>query len=280
MILAYSTNAYTRFSLPEALNRIRALGFNGVEIMGDRPHLYPPDFTESELVGLRGTIQGLGLEVTNINSFTLFAVGDTYLPSWIEEEPSLRRIRIRHTLDCLKVARILGCPNISVPPGGPLRGMSRKQALHLFHAGMDEVIPVAEQLGVRVLVEPEPGLLLESSKDFKEFICSVSSKAVGLNFDVGHFFCVGEDPGEALEELFSWVSHVHLEDIGPDRRHIHMIPGEGSVDLRGFVRKAARLGYRGSMSLELYTYPHMPDEAGKRGLDWLRPVLEEVGWLQ
>ena len=60
----------------------------------------------------------------NLNSFTLFAVADTYLPSWIEPEKERREIRIRHTLDSLQVAKKLGCGSISIPPGGPLAGYS------------------------------------------------------------------------------------------------------------------------------------------------------------
>lgn len=280
MVLGYSTNAYTGVSLEVALHRIRNLGFRGVEIMGDRPHLYPPDFSEEQVRKLANRLKELGLKVTNINSFTLFAIGDTYLPSWIEEEESRRNMRVEHTRCCLKLAKILGCGNISVPPGGPLRGMSRARAMRLFQKGLEKVIPLAEELGVKILVEPEPGLLLETSVQFREFISSVSSQSVGLNFDVGHFFCVGEDPVIAMENLFQWVGHVHLEDIGPDRKHFHLIPGHGSLDLRRFILEAARMGYGGDMSLELYTYSQMPDEAGRIGLSFLMPILEEAGWSQ
>lgn len=278
MILGYSTNAYTRFTLWEAIRRIGDLGFKGVEIMGDRPHLYPPDFTEGDLVKLKETLSQKGLKVTNINSFTLFAVGDTYLPSWIEQDASLRRIRIEHTKASVRAAAALGSSNISVPPGGPLKGMGRSQAMRLFHQGLEQVVPLAEELGVRVLVEPEPGLLIENSRQFRQFISSVSSPMVGLNFDAGHFFCVGQDPVEAMEELFGWIGHMHLEDIGSDREHRHLIPGLGVMNLRGLIRRAARLDYKGDMSLELYPYVDMPDEAGKKGLAHLKPLLEEVGW--
>ncbi len=280
MILGYSTNAYTRFNIWEAVRRISQLGFRGIEIMGDRPHLYPPDFAEEELARLRQLLQEKNLKVTNLNSFTLFAVGDTYLPSWIETDASLRRIRIEHTKASLRAAAALGCPNISVPPGGPLKGMGRGQAMRLFLQGVEEVVFLAEELGVRLLVEPEPGLLLENTRQFRQFIRSVSSTMVGLNFDAGHFFCVGQDPVEAMEELFAWIGHMHLEDIGSSREHRHMIPGLGAMDLRSLIRRAAKLGYKGDMSLELYPYVDMPDEAGSKGLAYLRPILEEVGWPQ
>lgn len=278
MVFGYSTNAFVKYPVLKAVEMIAGLGFRGVEIMCDRPHLYPDDFSKEELEGLRCSIQGKGLKVTNLNSFTLFAVGDTYLPSWIEESEERRSIRIGHTLRCLELASFLGCANISVPPGGPQGGLPRRQAMKLFHEGLEEVIPVAEKLGVRVLVEPEPGLLLEDSKGFLEFIQEVGSGAVGLNFDIGHFFCAGEDPGAAFEKLFPWIGHVHLEDIAPTRVHAHLIPGLGAIDFQAIFSTMVRLGYRGDMSLELYPYVDAPEEAGRRALVHLKPLFRDAGF--
>ena len=47
MKLAFSTNAYTRFPLLDALRGIKAAGFTGVEILADMPHAYPPEITSA-----------------------------------------------------------------------------------------------------------------------------------------------------------------------------------------------------------------------------------------
>jgi sugar phosphate isomerase/epimerase len=279
MIFGYSTNAYTRVTVGEAVARIAALGFRGVELMCDRPHLYPPDFDAGQLAALKALLARHRLRVTNLNSFTLFAVGDTYLPSWIEPEAARRDMRVAHTLQCLEIAHMLECACISVPPGGPLPpGMDRSQALRLFHQGLEQVIPRAEILGVKVLVEPEPNLLLENSAEFVEFIDAVSSPAVGLNFDIGHFYCAGEDPAEAFDTLFPHVGHVHLEDIGPDRRHIHLIPGRGAIDFARVLSTMQRREYRGDVSLELYTCADFPDAAGAESRQQLTPIFQACGW--
>ena len=278
MKFGYSTNAFVKFSLLEAVEKIAGLGFGGIEIMADRPHLYPPDWAPENLAQLKNSIQKKGLKVTNLNSFTLFAVGDMYLPSWIEPEEERREVRVRHTLECLKLASFLGCGNISIPPGGPLQAISRKEAFTLFYAGLERVIPLAEQMEVRILVEPEPELLLENSRQFKEFIREIRSPSVGLNFDLGHFFCAGEDPGNVFQELFPWIGHVHLEDIASNRRHHHLIPGQGAIDFRRALRTILQTGYQGDISLELYTYADTPVEAGRESLSYLLPVFREVGF--
>jgi sugar phosphate isomerase/epimerase len=277
MVFGYSTNAFKKFTLTEAIEKIGRIGFKGVEILGDRPHLYPPDFDGNQLAHLTEVLAKNGMKLTNLNSFTLFAVGDTYLPSWIEPEKDRREIRIQHTLDSLKVAKQIGCPNISIPPGGPLDTMARSQALQLFHQGLERVVPLAEQLGIMILVEPEPDLMIETTAQFKDFIKDVQSDAVGLNFDIGHFFCVGEDPTAAFEELFQWVGHVHIEDIDPSREHNHLIAGRGGIEFKEIFQSMAQLGYPYDISLELYTYQDMPEAAGKESLDYLRPIFEEAG---
>jgi len=277
MIIGYSTNAFVKFSLLEAVEKIAQLGFRGVEIMCDRPHLYPPDYGDEKLARLKTLINECGLKVTNLNSFTLFAVGDTYLPSWIEPQKERREIRIQHTLQCLKLADFFSCGNISVPPGGPLADMARKEAMSLFHQGLTRVAPLAEELDVKILVEPEPDLLMENAREFKDFIKGVKSPAIGLNFDIGHFFCANEDPSAAFEELFEWIGHVHLEDIAATRVHNHLILGHGAIQLSEVFKTMIRLGYQGDVSLELYPYVETPEEAGRESLNYLRSLLEESG---
>ena len=279
MVFGYSTNAYVNYSVQESLARIAALGFRGVEIMCDRPHLYPPDFDDDALANLKSVLDTHRLHVTNLNSFTLFAVGDTYLPSWIEPEAERRAIRVKHTLECLQVARALGAGNISVPPGGPLeKNMTRREAFRYFFDGLEQVLPVAEELGIKVLVEPEPNLLMERTSEFKPFIKEIQSPMVGLNFDIGHFFCAGEDPAAALDELFEWIGHMHVEDIAATREHNHLIAGLGAIDFEGVFQAMERLGYDGDISLELYPYVDRPDEAGQKSRDHLLPIFARAGY--
>ncbi len=278
MVFGYSSNAFVKYSLVEAIDRIRRTGFRGIEIMCDKPHLYPPDFGDAELAEVRDALERNGLKITNLNGFTLFAVGNTWLPSWIESDPERRKIRISHTLDCLGVAHRLGAECISIPPGGPLeKGMTRAQAMKLFLAGLDQVIPEAEKLGIKLLIEPEPDLLIERSSEFLELIREIRSDIVGANFDIGHFYCVGEDPAAAFEELRQWTGHVHIEDIAASRKHHHLVPGQGAIDYAEVFRAMKRLDYKGDICLELYTCTDAPEEAGKQSLEFLGPIFEQAG---
>lgn len=279
--LAYSTNAYMRYDVVEAIRRVAALGYAGVELMADAPHLWPATTDEGTVVRVREALEATGLGLSNLNAFMMNAVGDArhpyWYPSWIEPDAERRRVRREHTIGAVRLARSLGAAHISTEPGGPVEpGMSRGEALRRFAEELEPVVEVAEREEVMVLVEPEPGLLLERGEDYLEFISHVDSPFVGLNFDVGHFFCVGEDPAEAARRLGGHIRHVHVEDIAADRQHEHLIPGRGVIDFAAVFRALREVGYRGWVTVELYPYTADPDAAGREAREVLGRILESI----
>ena len=83
----------------------------------------------------------------------------------------------------------------------------------------DEIMPcvaLAEQLEVLLLIEPEPGLLIERFEQYLEFAGRIDSPWVGLNFDIGHAFCVGQEPQEWIARMAPHTKHYHIEDIAAD----------------------------------------------------------------
>ncbi|MBI4712701.1 MAG: sugar phosphate isomerase/epimerase [Planctomycetes bacterium] len=271
MRFAYSTNAFKKYSLEEAIRLIKEIGFAGVELLADRPHLYPPDYSQQKVKTLKDQLNALGLKVSNLNTFTMegYPGGDMHHPSWIEKDANLRRVRIQHTKDCLKPARELDCPNISIQPGGRVEHLSPDESMKVFIEGLNEVIPLARQLNIRILVEPEPHLLMENAKQFEEFITKVETGVIGLNCDVGHFYCAGEDPTAVIRKLAKHIHHIHIEDI-KNRVHNHLICGQGEMDFKAIFDALQDIKYNGIISVELYPYQDRPVEAGEQSLKFLQ----------
>lgn len=278
MKLAFSTNAFIRADIVEAIETIAAIGYEGVELMFDEPHLWPKSTTAARLDRVRAALRRSGLQISNINAFMMQAIGDSrqpyWHPSWIEPDAAYREIRIQHTIDSLRQAAALGAAHISTEPGGPLYGSPRSDAESLFLDGIHRAAHVAEETGVTLLIEPEPELLIETATQFVDFISRVESPAVALNFDVGHQFCVGENPADSFEQLFRWVRHVHLEDIAVTRKHHHLMPGDGAIDIAAFLRRARDLGYDGWITIELYPFVDDPAGAARRAFEYVRPLLD------
>jgi sugar phosphate isomerase/epimerase len=142
------------------------------------------------------------------------------------------------------MANQLGAKTLSLQPGGPLIGttISRKLAGERFADGLNRVIPLAERHGIILAIEPEPGLFIETSQEYLDFKneSSKTTRPFRMNCDVGHLFCVGEDPAAVIRAMPEQIAHVHLEDIGANRVHQHLTPGKGRHRLPLHLRRAGR----------------------------------------
>ncbi len=279
MKLSFSTNAFTRFSVFEAVSRIAAAGYEGVEILADSPHLFPPAFGSRDLDRLASTLRESGLQVANINANT--AMGyygrDFWEPLF---EPSLanpvdaeRRWRIDYTRRCIELASLLHCPSVSVTSGRMVPGVSPGVSRDLLKQSFRELIPFAEEHAVRLGIEYEPGLLIENCRELASLLDDMDTPFLGANLDLGHSHVMGEDPEAVLNALKGRVFHIHMEDIAKGK-HYHLIPGDGDLDFNRLFTLLRQFRYDGFVTVELYTYPHCPVEAARKSLDHLRPHID------
>lgn len=273
MELAFSTNAFRKYALEDTIEFLAGIGYRGVEIMCDIPHAYPPQVSAERLLSIKETLRKHGMIISNLNAFMLTALGDFHHPSWIEADPYRRILRVEYTRQCINLAADLGAKTISTEPGGPLEGLTRQEAMGCFLQGLSSLSSYAQSKGVRILVEPEPHLLIETSEQFLEFIAGVDREVIGLNLDIGHFYCVNEDPVEVVKKLARYIGHVHIEDIAPDREHRHLPPGQGAIDLPGVLRALHEVGYNGMVTVELYPFQENSKEVALAALKYLQPLL-------
>ena len=141
---------------------------------------------------------------------------------------------------------------------------------------LPELLPIAEKERIKILIEPEPSLLLENSGQFLDFIKNVNSHYVRLNFDIGHFYCVREDPAKLVYKLADYIEHFHLADIATDRVHNHLIPGQESIDFRSVFKAIHEIGYKGFVTVELYPYQDNPGYAATVAYQYLNKILNQV----
>jgi sugar phosphate isomerase/epimerase len=281
MRLAFSTNAYLRHPFDEAACRIAALGYQGLELLADVPHAWPAGLLDVQKRGILQAMERTGLSFSNINAFMMNAINDYrqpyWYPSFIEPEHHYRRVRIDHTRRALSLCAELGAPHITTEPGGPLApGQSRQEAIDLFVEVLEPLAEHAHKLGVLLLIEPEPGLLLETTDQYLEVAERLDAPSIGLNFDVGHAYCVGEDLPRAIAKLAPHIRHYHVEDIAASRVHHHLVPGTGAIDFAEVVGAIQRTGYDGWLTVELYPFLDDPDAAARGALEILRPLIADT----
>lgn len=278
MQLAFSSNAYLRYPIDETIARIAAIGYRGIELLADVPHAWPAGLLPSQKDAIRTSLDKHGLTISNINAFMMNAIADPrqpyWHPSWIDPDPHYRAIRREHTKRALQLAVDLGAPHITTEPGGPLfPGQTWESAADIFYDELMPCVELAENLGMPLLIEPEPDLLIERFAQYSSFMERIDSPVVGLNFDVGHAYCVGEDPQDWIAKMAPQTRHYHLEDIAATRVHQHLVPGRGAIDFAATLTAIEKTGYDGWLTVELYPYLDDPDAAAREAREYLSNCL-------
>jgi sugar phosphate isomerase/epimerase len=276
--LAYSTNAFTRTDLASAINAVADIGFTAVEILCDRPHWFPGQVSEQELDRTAELLAARGLAVANLNANTANGYyhpappENVFEPALSNADPALRRWRQDFSIEALRIARRVGAHAISVTAGHPRPGVHPARALDYFVDSLKRICEAAERLQIRVGVEYEPGLLVERASELAEVLERVQCAWLGANLDIGHSYLDGESPEQAARLLAGRVWNVHVEDIKA-RKHFHLVPGDGDLPFARYFEALRATGYDGFLTVELYTYPDAPIEAGRRSLDYLRRLV-------
>ena len=237
MKLAFSTNAYTRHSLADALRGIRRAGFAGVEILADVPHAYPPHIDAELTRHVVATLAETGLAVSNVNCNCSFgywkdAPPEPYFePSLISPNPEVsgrphrddpadaavrQRRRARPTSASPAAERWAACRRTRRPASLPSRS-SRSSTAPTGSASTS-----ASSASRACSLNTPPSCATGSTAS--------THPRFGANLDVGHSVVIGENRSRRASRCSSGrIWNLHVEDL-PGRKHYHTIPGEGTFD--------------------------------------------------
>jgi fructoselysine 3-epimerase len=279
MLLAFSTNAFTRFDLNAALTGIADAGFEGIEILADAPHVDPRTFTDADISQLRQTLASKKLRVSNVNANCTFsywkdAPPEPYFePSLLSPSDRMRQDRIDLIHRTLHLAREIGAPNISITSGRCLAHVSPADAVVRLTEGLKIVLDEAERQGVDIGIELEPGIFLEFVHELRDWIGRLNHPRLGANLDIGHAVVNGERIDESVFTLAGRIWNLHVEDL-PARKHYHAIPGQGSFDWPQLRDALVRVGYARGVTVELYTMTRDPHAAARASFDFLAPIFQ------
>ena len=278
--LAFSSNAFKKNTLTEAIEQIAGIGYTGVELMADMHHAWPPTFDASRRRDARKQMGDRGVVVSNVNAFTCFVHGDTYHPTWITRDASQLQIRIDHTNRSLEMAAEFGAKTVSIQPGGPMigTGMTYDEGNVRFAESLSKCVETARKTGVTLAIEPEPGLLIQTAQEYIDFKNKffANESAVKMNCDTGHLFCVGDDPASVIRNHADQIAHIHLEDIGKNRVHQHLTPGKGAMDFTAIFEAIRDVDFTGWTTVELYPYVIGARGVAEAAFKHLQPIADEV----
>ena len=253
-VASYSSAGFRDRDTERALEAIAAAGFCAVEIMGQEPHVSGPPVGRA-LADLRGLLTRLGLRAPSVHGPMRRNVLGPPEESWRKEKTAV-------FASYLRFAAEIGAGNMVVHPvpnpmfvDDPHRTGIGDAMVQAAQRSLDELLPVTEETGVRILLENLPYACtfpLLTMPELREFVDPYPPESVGLVFDTGHAGAKLLDPVAEIRAGAGRINGTHLEDINwGERADNHWIPTHGSLDWEGILAALRDIQYDGEFTFEV-----------------------------
>ena len=275
MKLGFSVNAFSNYTLLDAIEKISKTGYDGVEIVLDTPHVFLP-ITMEKIAQIKQSLIVNNVNVTNLNSNTVLGwsknfSGEKFEPSLSNTNEKFRKWRLEYTKQSIDLAENLNCKSISITSG--IQDLKNSQlCLDLFYDSLIQISEYAEKKNILIGIEYEPGLLIDNSNKVWNLI-SKDFKNLGLNLDTCHAVVNEENLSDIIQKFGKKIIHTHISDC-KNKIHYHLLPGEGEIDFKKLYDSLNYISYSGFLTAELYTYYQSPEDAASKAFNYLKNLIK------
>jgi sugar phosphate isomerase/epimerase len=231
--------------LKHIVTRLAAIGYDGLEL-----HVREPKLVDAP--ALAKLIGGAGLSMSGFGSAPISLLDKLHL---IDADPDVRRRAIARFKELLELASAFGV-DASI---GRFRGMlksapSREDGIAWFRAALEECLPVAERLGVRIVLEPMNRGTIDFLTTVDETIAFIGTFGSGaLTFEADLFHLAAEERSLIASlvraQRSGRMSYVQVSDT--QRR----APGLGTFNWAGIMQTLQTAGYGGWIAVECQQQP-------------------------
>ena len=277
MYLAYNTNGLAHHRLDEALRMLADLGYKGVALTPDVPHLDLLTTDERDWEKARLTLERLGLRcILETGARYVLDPRRKHWPNLLSGDADAAGRRMDFYRRAFRMAKALGAEGVSIWSGACEAGDAPEAAFARLLERLPRLLDDARDSGTLVCFEPEPGMLVDSMARYRELRARLKRDDLMTTIDVGHLLVT--ESGAAHAHLAEWAPTLRNVQLDDARRgvHEHLMPGQGEVDFAAVFGELRRLGYQGPLALELSRDSHRAAEAAAEAYRKLAPLLERT----
>ena len=243
--LSYSTFGLTDLDLLDAIDAVDRAGYAGIEISFHRRQLNPFDISDEDLGTLRKRLQTARVRAACVATAShFFTPSRPHEPSLISLDLAGRKRRIDLIKRGIRFARQLGAPLVTFGSG-----FIRDE--HVSHPSVDPHLLLLESIeeclrairddeDITLLIEPEPGTLIETFDQGLALIEQIDSPRFKLHVDICHAYCSEKNYIAALAAAAPHTRYLHVSDA---RRGYNLKIEKDAEDLTFDLDVAAKLIY-------------------------------------
>ncbi|MEM2182332.1 MAG: sugar phosphate isomerase/epimerase family protein [Nitrososphaerota archaeon] len=257
------------YTLFEAINIVRELGYSGISLRTGEPHAWPFNMSAEDRRRLSLALEEKGLEPMLICP----SWGDINLAS---PEPDAREFSIKVVKENIVLAQNLGFKVVSLIAGRRYYFTTPpfEKSWKWSAESLNELAYIAEKLNVMLALEPLPGTnLVEEPKQVIELLKEVNSKNLKAQFDTVKANVIKSKIPieEQIDILKNHLVSVCLGDNDGTKLD-HLPLGHGTVNFKVVINKLKEIGYNDFLIVDLW-YPQNPKEGAKISMDFLKRII-------
>ena len=235
----------------EHLAQVASYGFEAIELFATRSHVDYHD--PAAIAQLARWLSETGVRLHSIHAPIAESLsgeqwGTKYSTAFADN--GKRQTAVREAAAALEIARTipfgfavvhLGTPTSDAASGDNSRAAAARS--------LEEILTLAEPLGVRVAAEVIPNDLSSAATLVSMLERDFDGSTVGLCLDFGHAHLMG-DVGDAVETAAEHLITTHVHD-NKRRADDHLVPYQGSIDWASALMTMRKIGYDGTFMLEV-----------------------------
>jgi len=234
-----------KLSVADRFALAKRAGLDGVEI----PSNYE---SQQEVEQLAATAADAGIAIHSVMASTHWQFP---LSSTDEAVRSQAVDGIKHALH---VAQWAGADTVLVVPAVVNEDVSYAAAWEISCKSIQELLPTAEETGIRIAIENVWNKFLLSPLEMRDYIDDFEHELVGAYFDVGNILMYGY-PHQWIEILGERICKIHVKDFNVQKRDFVPLL-TGNVDFPRIMNALRGVGYNDYLTAELAQYSQFHDQ--------------------
>jgi myo-inositol catabolism protein IolH len=269
MKIAVDPYMLRRTPLLELPALVAGLGYQHIELSPRAdflPFFVHPRANRAQITAFRRELDGAGVSVASVLP----------LYRWSGPDEDERQAAVRYWKRAIQITVDLGCDVMNSEFNGRPEAAAASEAQ--FWRSMEELLPVFEREGVRLVLEPHPDDFLEDGRGAVDLIRGIDSDLVTFLYCAPHTFHQGGDLVDVLRYAGPLLTQLHIADsfdhtgssglryiVNPPgstaRVHQHLDVGQGEVDWDLFFGTLAEVGFDGIATVCVFAWEERARES-------------------
>jgi myo-inositol catabolism protein IolH len=269
---------FRRVPLTELPGLVADLGYEYIELSPREdflPFFTHPRAGRDQIAAFKAALSAAGVRVCSVLP----------LYRWSGPGEDERQAAVRYWKRAIQVAVDLGVDVMNSELNGRPEAAAASEAQ--FWRSLEELLPVFEREGVRLVLEPHPDDFIEDGRAAVDLVRGIDSDLVSFLYCAPHTFHQGGDIAGVMRYAGPLLTQVHIADSfdfrassglryivnppgSPARVHQHLDIGQGEVDWDAFFGTLGEAGFDGIATVCVFAWEERARESCVRNREQVR----------